>query len=97
MYLGQTELSEIKLFWLTLCIAQSDVAVEYTDGTSTEGVRPPPNEYSGKDTKQSDGEVPGMPELWGMQSAASLLWIQRPFWPGMEAPDLWVKRTAYLS
>ena len=28
------------------------------------------NEYPGYDTKQSDGEVPVMLELWGMQSTA---------------------------
>ena len=39
-------------------------AVEYTNCTSAEGVRPtPPNECSRYDTKQSDGEVPVMLEL----------------------------------
>ena len=36
------------------------------------GVRPPPNECPGYDTKQSDGEVPAVPELWGMRSTPSL-------------------------
>ena len=31
-----------------------------------------PNECPGNDTKQSDGEVPVMLELWGMQSTSSL-------------------------
>ena len=35
------------------------------------GVRPPPNECPGYDTKQSDVEVPAMLELWGMQSTPS--------------------------
>ena len=30
------------------------------------GVIPPPHECPGYDTKQSDGEVPAMLELWGM-------------------------------
>ena len=52
------------------------------------GLRPPPpNESAGYDTKQSDGEVPVMLELWGMQSTSSLPMIQGPFWPGMVAPD----------
>ena len=36
------------------------------------GVRPPSNVCPRYDTKQSDGEVPVMLELWGMQSALSL-------------------------
>ena len=31
-----------------------------------------PNECPGYDTKQSDGEVPVMQELWGMRSTPSL-------------------------
>ena len=44
---------------MTLCIAQSAEAVGYTDCTSAEGLYPL-NECLGYDTKQSDGEVPGM-------------------------------------
>ena len=52
------------------------------------GVRPsPPNEYPGYDTKQSNGEVPVMLELWGMWSTPLLLWLPGPFWPGVVAPD----------
>ena len=36
------------------------------------GVRPSPNECPGYDTKQFDGEVPVMLELWGMQSTPLL-------------------------
>ena len=47
-----------KTVWhLNLCIAQSAGAVEYTDCTSAEGVRPPPNECPGYDIKQSDGTI----------------------------------------
>ena len=51
------------------------------------GVRPPPNECPGNDTKQSDGEVPAMLELWGMRSTPSLPSLPGPLWPGVVAPD----------
>ena len=41
----------------------------------------PLNECPGYDSKQSDGDVRVMLELWRMQSTPSLLW------PGMVAPD----------
>ena len=47
----------------------------------------PPNECTGYDTKQSDGEVPAMLELWGMQSTPSLPSLPGPLWPGVVAPD----------
>ena len=43
-------------------------AVGYTNCFSAEGVRPLPNESLGYDTKQSDGGVPVMMELWGMRN-----------------------------
>ena len=62
------------------------------------GVRPPPptNECPGYDTKQSDGEVPAVLELWGMRSTPSLPSLPGPLWPRVVAPDkgpsyLWVK------
>ncbi len=45
------------------------------------GKTPSPSECPGYNTKQSDGKVPVMLELWGMRSTPSLLW------PGMVAPD----------
>ena len=51
------------------------------------GVSPPLNECPGYDTKQSDGEVPIMLELWGMQSTPSLSLLPGPFWPGVVALD----------
>ena len=68
-------------------IAQSAGAVEYTDCTSAEGVRPSPNECPGYDPKQSDGEVPAVLELWGMRSTPSLPSLPGPLWPGVVAPD----------
>ena len=51
------------------------------------GVRPTPNECPGYDTKQSDGEVPVMLELWGMRSTPSLPLVPGPLWPRVVAPD----------
>ena len=42
---------------------------------------------SGYDTKQSDGEVPIMLELWGMWSTPSLTLLPGSLWPGIVAPD----------
>ena len=71
---------------ITLCIAQSAGAVEYTDWTSAEEYDPT-NECPAYDTKQSDGEVPVILELWEIQSITSLPLLPGPFWPGMVAPD----------
>ena len=60
-----------RIHWLHLC----------------RGVRPPPNECPGYDTKQSDGEVPAMLELWGMRSTPSLPLLPGPLWPGVVSPD----------
>ena len=45
------------------------------------------NEYPGYDIKQSDGEVPEMLELWGMQRTLSLPLLPGPLWLGMVAPE----------
>ena len=42
---------------------------------------------SGYDTKQFDGEVPVMLELWGIRSTPLLPSLPGPLWPGMVAPD----------
>ena len=60
-----------RIHWLLLC----------------RGVRPPTNECPRYDTKQSDGEVPAMLELWGMQSTPSLPSLSGPLWPRVVAPD----------
>ena len=46
-----------------------------------------PNECAGYDTKQSDGDVPVMLELWGMRNISSLLYLPGPLWPWVVAPD----------
>ena len=47
----------------------------------------PRNECPGYDTKQSDGEVLAMLELWGMRSTPLLPLLPGPLWPGVVAPD----------
>ena len=47
----------------------------------------PSNECPRYDTKQSDGEVLVMLELWGMQSTPLLLSLPGPLWPGVVAPN----------
>ena len=51
------------------------------------GVRPHPNEFPGYDTKNSNGEVPIMLELWGMRSISLLPSLPDPIWPGVVEPD----------
>ena len=50
-------------------------------------VRPAHKECPEYDTKQSDGEVPVILELWGMQSTPSLPSLPGPLWPGVVATD----------
>ena len=65
--------------------AQSAGAVEYTNYFSAE--RYLPNECPGYDTKQSDGEVPVMLELWEMWSTPSLPSLPGPLRTRVIAPD----------
>ena len=60
-----------RIHWLHLC----------------RGVRPHLNERPGYDTKQSDGEVPVVLEIWGMRSTPSLPLLPGPLWPGVVASD----------
>ena len=59
-------------FVINSCFVQSAGPVEYTDCTSAEGHDSPHQRVSWYDTKQSDGEVPVMLELWGMRITLSL-------------------------
>ena len=77
----------MKMTNLTRLFAQLVVAVEYTDCTSAE-VQTPMNECPGYDTKQSDGEVPVMLEIWEMRSTPSLPLLPGLLWPGVVAPDM---------
>ncbi len=44
-------------------------------------------ECPGYDTKQSDGEVPVMLELWRIQSTPSLSMLLGPLWPRVVVPE----------
>ena len=46
-----------------------------------------PNDFPEYDTKQSDGEVPIMLELWEMRSTTLLPSLLGPFSPSVVAPD----------
>ena len=46
-----------------------------------------PNEHPGYDTKQSDGEVPIILEVWGMWSTPLLPSVPRSLWSSVVAPD----------
>ena len=73
-------------------VAQSAEAVENTNCFSIGG-KTPPNERLGYETKQSDGEVPIMRNLWRMQSTPSLPFHLGPLWLGMVASN----RVLFLS
>ena len=45
------------------------------------------NKSPGYDTKQYNGEVPAVLELWGMRSTPSLPSLPGTLWPGVVAPD----------
>ena len=51
------------------------------------GVRPSPNKCLRYDSKQSNGEVPVMLEIWGIQSTPSLTSLPGPLCPRVVAPD----------
>ena len=46
-----------------------------------------PHECPGYDTKQSDGEVPVVLELWGIRSTPSLPLLSGSLWLGIVVPD----------
>ena len=67
-------------------LAQSAGAVEYTNCTSAEGVKPSSNECPGNDTKQSDGKVPVMLGVWEYTKCVPLLpSFLDPLWPRVVA------------
>ena len=67
-------------------LAQLPGVTEYTDCISTEE-QDSPNKCLVFDTKQSDGEVPVMLELWRMWSTPLLASLPGPLWHGVVAPD----------
>ena len=72
--------------WSINSIAQSAGAVKCTDCIPAMGWDPC-NEWSGYDTKQYDGEVPVMLEIWGMWIIPSLLSLSGPLESGVVEPD----------
>ena len=67
-------------------VSQLAGAVEYAAAPLQRG-KTLSNVCPGYDTKQSDGEVPVMLELWGMWSTPLLPLLPGPLWSGMVAPD----------
>ena len=67
-------------------VGQLTGAIEYTNCFSTGG-KTLPHECSVYDTKQSDGEIPVMLELWGMRSTPSLPSLPGSFWLRVVAPN----------
>ena len=74
------------LFYYSSLIAQSARAVEYTNCISEWEVRLPQRVSWIYDTKQSDGEVPVILELWRIWSTPSLP-LSQVLWPEVVAPD----------
>ena len=67
-------------------LAQSAGAAEYTDCISVKG-KDTPNECPQYDSKQFDGEVPVMLELWEMWSTPLLPSLTGPHWTRVVAPN----------
>ena len=70
-----------------ITFALSAGAVKYTNILCGGVSNSPPNEFPGYDTKQSDGEVTVMLELWVMRSTPLLPLLPGPLWPGVVIPD----------
>ena len=64
----------------------SQLGLQNTPTASLQRRKVLPNEGPGYDTKQSDGEVPVMPELLGIWSTPSLPLLSGPLWPGVVVP-----------
>ena len=67
------------------CIFHS--LLSYAPTASLQRGKTPPNECPGYDTKQSDGEIPAVLELWGMRSTPSLSLLPGPLRTGVVALD----------
>ena len=78
-------------FWMIFCfffLLMKAKKIEYTGCTSAEGYKnPTPNKCPRYETKQSDGEVPIMLELWGMWNTPLLPSLPGPLRSGVVAPD----------
>ena len=58
-----------------------------TPTASLQRSKTPPKECPGYETKQSEGKVSVMLELWGMRSTPLLPLLPGPVWPGVVALD----------
>ena len=63
------------------------LGLKNTPTASLQRGKTPPQRVSWYDTKQSDGEVPAVLELWGLRSTPSLPSLPGPLWPGVVPPD----------
>ena len=63
------------------------MGLQNTPTTSLQRGKTPPMSVLNYDIKQSDGEAPVMPELWGMWSYPLLPLLPGPIWPGVVALD----------
>ena len=75
-----------KSSWPYICWS-SRMRLENTLTASLQSSKPITNDSHGYDTKQSDGEVPVMLELWGIQCIPLLPLLRGPLWPRVEAFD----------
>ena len=65
----------------------NQLGLENTLSAPLQRGKTPTNQYPGYDTKQSDGEVPAVLELWGIWSTPSLPSLPGPLCPGVVATD----------
>ena len=72
---------------LATSILQTAMSTFHSLNSPLQRGKTPPNECPVYDTKQSDGEVPAVLELWGMRNTPSLSSLPGPLWPGVVAPD----------
>ena len=88
LLLEYTQYSLVHFLFPLLRIGQSAGAVENTNCISAEGHDLPHHQrVSWYDTKQSDGDVSVILELWGMLSTTSLPLFPSPLGPGVLAPN----------
>ena len=86
MHIKSVEIIYIFLYIYIYIFAQSGGAVECTDCFSVEGY-PHSSKCPDYDTKQYDGEVPVILELWGMRRTPSLPSLPGKHLFGVVAPD----------
>ena len=84
IHAAQTLFIPVGSLWIPLSSRALDVRILmmfYPEGLH------PRNECPGYDTKQSDSEIPVMPEVWGIQSNPLLPSLPGPLWLGVVTSD----------